>query len=123
MDLLGKAGLLMLSFGGITGAMLYIAMGRPKGWLGMKLLARFRQGHVDALVSGTVLVALDGTRLADATATWLLILGGSYVIISTTLLAWWPDWTEASRWYGRLDLLALSSFSLGLIWITCLAFL
>lgn len=123
MDVLGKAGLLLLSFGGITGTLLYLAMGKPKGWLGMKQLARFRQGHVDGLITGTVLVVLSSAQLADAVATWLLIAGGFYVVLSTTALAWWPDWTEKSRWFSHLDLMALSSFSLGLVWITVLAFL
>ncbi len=103
--------------------LLYVALAKPKGWLGIKQIARFRQGHVDALVIGAIFLALDGTAAPYPVASLVLVLSGFYTTISTGALAWWPDWTTHHPAAAWVDFGALSSFALAICAITAFVLL
>lgn len=114
MIFLTQAGLVLLSIGGISGMLLYVALDMPKGWLAIKQIARLRQGHIDALVIGTILLALGSLAVLPAMVGWLLVVSGYYTAIATGALAWWPDWSTHNRLAWWLDFASLSGFALGL---------
>lgn len=114
MIILTQAGLVLLSIGGLSGMLLYLALDKPKGWLAIKQIARLRQGHIDALVIGTILLALGSFVALPAAVGWVLVVSGYYTAITTGALAWWPDWPTQTRLAWWLDFGSLSSFALGL---------
>lgn len=115
MIFLTQAGLVLLSIGGLSGMLLYVALDKPKGWLAIKQIARLRQGHIDALVIGTILLAIGSFAALPAAIGWVLVVSGYYTAIATGALAWWPDWPTHTRLAWWLDFGSLSSFALGLI--------
>ncbi|MDO1583458.1 hypothetical protein [Rhizobium oryzicola] len=114
MTLATQAGLVLLSIGGLSGMMLYVGIDKPSGWLGIRQMSRFRQGHVDALVIGTILVVLGTLTWIPQPVVWVLVASGYYTSIATGALAWWPDWPTRTRLAWWLDFCSLSSFALGL---------
>lgn len=114
MIFLTQAGLVLLSIGGLSGMLLYLALDKPKGWLAIKQIARLRQGHIDALVIGTILLALGSFAALPAVIGWVLIISGYYTALATGALAWWPDWPTYTRLAWWLDFGSLSGFALGL---------
>lgn len=114
MIFLTQAGLVLLSIGGLSGMLLYVALDKPKGWLAIKQIARLRQGHIDALVIGTILLALGSFAALPAAIGWVLVVSGYYTAIATGALAWWPDWPTHTRLAWWLDFGSLSSFAFGL---------
>lgn len=114
MIFLTQAGLVLLSIGGLSGMLLYVALDKPKGWLAIKQIARLRQGHIDALVIGTILLALGSFAALPAAIGWVLVVSGYYTAIATGALAWWPDWPTHTRLAWWLDFGSLSSFAVGL---------
>lgn len=114
MIILTQAGLVLLSIGGLSGMLLYVALDKPKGWLAIKQIARLRQGHIDALVIGTILLALGSFSALPAAVGWVLVVSGYYTAIATGALAWSPDWPTQTRLTWWLDFGSLSSFALGL---------
>ncbi|BAI72699.1 hypothetical protein AZL_020610 [Azospirillum sp. B510] len=122
MTSLTQAGLVLLSIGGLSGMLLYVALDKPKGWLAIQQISRLRQGHVDALVIGTILLALGSLAALPAWIGWLLAASGYYTSLATGALAWWPDWPTRTRLVWWLDFSALSSFALGLVAATISSF-
>ncbi|MBC2773165.1 hypothetical protein H6M51_09845 [Rhizobium sp. AQ_MP] len=115
MNFISQAGLVLLALGGISGMVLSLALEKPKGWLAIKQVSRLRQGHVDALIIGTILLALGyGMAQIHPVTGWLLIVSGFYTAIATGALAWWPDWPTRTRLIWWLDFASLSAFALGL---------
>ncbi|PYB72412.1 hypothetical protein [Rhizobium wuzhouense] len=115
MTFITQAGLVLLSIGGISGMLLSVALDKPKGWFAIKQISRLRQGHVDALIIGTVLLALGyGATMLHPAIGWLLIVSGFYTAIGTGALAWWPDWPTRTRLVWWLDFCSLSTFAFGL---------
>lgn len=114
MIFLTQAGLVLLSIGGLSGMLLYMALDKPKGWLAIKQIARLRQGHIDALVIGTILLALGSFAALPTAIGWTLVVSGYYTALATGALAWWPDWPTHTRLAWWLDFGSLSSFALGL---------
>lgn len=114
MIFLTQAGLVLLSIGGLSGMLLYMALDKPKGWLAIKQIARLRQGHIDALVIGTILLALGSFAALPSAIGWTLVVSGYYTALATGALAWWPDWPTHTRLAWWLDFGSLSSFALGL---------
>lgn len=114
MTFLTQAGLVLLSIGGLSGMVLSLALEKPKGWLAIKQVARLRQGHVDALVIGAILLSLGSAPPLPAAIGWILAISGYYTAIATGALAWWPDWPTRTRVVWWFDFASLSSFAFGL---------
>ncbi|WLS05172.1 hypothetical protein [Shinella oryzae] len=114
MTFMTQAGLVLLSIGGLSGMLLYVALDKPKGWLGIKQISRFRQGHIDALVIGTILLSLGTLTVLPAAIGWVIIVSGYYTALATGALAWWPEWPTHTRLAWWLDFISLSSFAIGL---------
>lgn len=122
MEFLTRAGLILLSIGGLSGMLLYIAMDKPKGWMAIKQISRLRQGHVDALVIGTILLALGSVVAMPTSIGWVLVISGYYTSLATGALAWWPDWPTRTRLAWWFDFGSLSSFALALTATAILSF-
>lgn len=118
METIGKAGLILLSLGGLSGILMYISLEKPRGWAGIKEFPRLRQGHVDALVIGGVLLAADAANVVDAYATPILIATSFYTAISTMALGWFPNFVEKHRAIKIVDFASLSGFALCWVWLT-----
>ncbi|OCJ13076.1 hypothetical protein A6U87_07225 [Rhizobium sp. AC44/96] len=114
MKFLTQAGLVLLSIGGLSGMLLYVALDKPKGWLAIKQTSRLRQGHVDALIIGTILLALGALAPLPMSISWVLVISGFYTSLATGALAWWPDWATKSRLGWWIDFGSLSSFALAM---------
>lgn len=118
LETLGKAGLVLLSLGGLSGMLMYLSLERPKGWAGIKAFARLRQGHVDALVIGGLFVAVDSAKIVDLITTPILIATGFYTAISTMALGWVPDFPDKHHAIKWTDFASLSAFALCWVWLT-----
>jgi hypothetical protein len=119
---IAKAGLILLSLGGCSGILLYLAATRPSGWAAIKNIHRVRQGHIDALVIGAVFLSVSTTGLVDGPTAAVLVATGFYTALSTAALGWWPDFPERNRIVNVFDFLALAGFALAWVWITVKAF-
>ncbi|NJQ02041.1 hypothetical protein [Streptomyces zingiberis] len=118
---LGAGGLVLLAIGGWSGLLLYVSLARPKGWAGIKEWTRLRQGHVDALIIGAVLVAADTLAAVDSVTAAVLLATGYYTAISTGALAWWPDLPSRTPWAARVDLICFTAFSAAWTWVAARA--
>jgi hypothetical protein len=118
LEAIGKAGLILLSLGGLSGILMYISLEKPKGWAGIKEFARLRQGHVDALVIGGILVAADSAKIVDAYTTPILIAASFYTAVSTMALGWVPKLVEKHVAIKAVDFTSLSAFALCWVWLT-----
>lgn len=117
MGILGKGGLVLLSMGGCSGILMYMYLERQSKWAGIKNFARLRQGHVDALVVGGIFLAVEAAGVADAYASWLLLVTGFYTVVSTGAMGWWPDLMQKSTPTKWVDFLVLSNFALAWVWL------
>ncbi|MFI9629920.1 hypothetical protein [Streptomyces sp. NPDC052042] len=115
--ILGAGGLVLLVIGGWSGLLLYVSLAKPKGWARIKEWPRLRQGHVDALIIGAVLIAADALVTVDPVTSLVLLASGYYTAISTGALAWWPDFPQRTRWVSRLDLISLTAFAASWTWV------
>ncbi|MER6414373.1 hypothetical protein ABT273_25330 [Streptomyces humidus] len=118
---LGAGGLILLVIGGWSGLLLYVSLGKPKGWARIKEWQRLRQGHVDALIIGAVLISADALITAGPVTSAALLVSGYYTAISTGALAWWPDFPQRNRWVSRLDLSCLTAFAAAWTWVAVCA--
>ncbi|MEU0805928.1 hypothetical protein [Streptomyces sp. NPDC005970] len=118
--ILGAGGLVLLVIGGWSGLLLYVSLGKPKGWARIKEWTRLRQGHVDALIIGAVFIAADALAIGPATSA-VLLASGYYTAISTGALAWWPDLPSRTPWAARIDLICFTAFSAAWTWVAVYA--
>ncbi|MGW4031840.1 hypothetical protein ACWEFL_21440 [Streptomyces sp. NPDC004838] len=119
--ILGAGGLVLLAIGGWSGLLLYVSMAKPRGWAGIKEWPRLRQGHVDALIIGTVFVAADALGVVDTPTAVVLLVSGYYTAISTGALAWWPDFTSRSRVLLVIEYACFIAFAIGWTWVAARA--
>jgi len=113
-----RPGLILLSIEGLSGMLMYISLEKSKGWAGIKDFARLRQGHVDALVIGGVLLAADAADIVDAYTMPILIATSFYTAISTMALGWVPKLVEKHIAMKIVDFASLSGFALCWVWLT-----
>ncbi|MFD1537774.1 hypothetical protein [Nonomuraea guangzhouensis] len=121
MNVLGIGGLVLLVIGAWSGLLLYACVAKPKGWAGIKQLPRLRQGHVDALIIGTVFVAADSAGVVDLGASIILLITGYYTALSTGALAWWPDFVDRSRPLQIIEWACFAGFALAWTWVAARA--
>jgi hypothetical protein len=122
--LLSLLGIFELTVGVLSGWLMVMTLEAPDVLrrLGVRQLGRIRQAHLDALMQGTILVAVG--LAVDPLPDWIgvLLVAGAFLAPPLLgVLALYPELREESVGYKAINTVVLGGFTVGWVALTITA--